>query len=68
MTAELDARLTRQGLIWDNLYGPPNSREMVRRVRQLVADGIDVGAAIAEVEGGDDGEAEADDFIVPRHG
>jgi hypothetical protein len=65
MTADLEARLTRQGLIWDNLYGPPNSRTMVDRVRQLVDDGVDVDDAIADVEGEDDDPGE--DFIVPRH-
>jgi hypothetical protein len=67
MTADVEARLTRQGLIWDNLYGPPNSRTMVEQVRQLLAQGVEVGAAIARVEG-DGNDDDADDFIVPRHG
>ena len=66
MTADIEARLARQGLIWDNLYGPPNSRAMVARVRELVSGGAEVGAAIAVVEGDD--EDFGDDLIVPRHG
>lgn len=65
MTAELDALLTRQALIWDNLYGLPASRRMVGEVRDLVDTGMDPRAAIAAVESGDDGDADPD-FIVPR--
>jgi hypothetical protein len=67
MSADTDARLTRQGLIWDNLYGPPNSRTMVAEVRRLIDDGMGFDEAIARVEPDDDDEATAAEFIVPRH-
>ncbi len=66
MTAPLDSLLTRQGLIWDNLYGAPASRRMVEEVRRLVDGGMDAAEAVASVEG-DTGEDDPD-FIVPRHG
>jgi hypothetical protein len=69
MSSELEARLTRQGLIWDNLYGSPASRRMVSDVRSMVDGGAELADAIAWVEGeADDGGGEAEFFIVPRHG
>lgn len=66
MTSDLEARLARQGQIWDNLYGRQASQRMVEEVRRLVGDGSSLDDALARAEGDDDDEGTGEDFIVPR--
>ena len=67
MSDDVEKQLTRQQMIWEGLYGPPQAAEMVARAREALA--ADPSLDVADVLAGlDPDDEDLDDGGLSRPG